>query len=374
MAQQTFDPSSKWMLEVYGASILYLAGARGVLSCKARKAEVVQPRQLPDGLLEARFADSKEPRLVLVEVATYPEPRVVQQVCDDIRLVRQARGVLPEAVVLCLCPRGQYRVPEQAQARSALGWTTETLSWKVVELWTLSAEELLAAPNVGVVPWATLARYDGPPEVLLQRCRDRIDREGGRQTDNLLAVSQVFAKLHFDRPGWLEIIGGKKMFSDLPPIKELTAESARATHVKNILRVLSKRFGAAPPAVAAGLAQVKEEDQFERLLDLAVTCASLPHFEDAPAPGIARTTAGLNARQTPLAQGTAGGGKALTGLGGGSAWGIPGCMDGWWVRVCGSLYPPGAAVVRGLLTRVSESLSGHPAHERNPCGWCRRGT
>jgi hypothetical protein len=44
---------------------------------------------------------------VLVEVATYPEKRVVDQVQDDIRLVRQARGVLPEAVVLCLCPRGQ---------------------------------------------------------------------------------------------------------------------------------------------------------------------------------------------------------------------------------------------------------------------------
>lgn len=307
MAQQTFDPSSKWMLEVYGASILYLAGARGVLSCKARKAEVVQPRQLPDGLLEARFADSKEPRLVLVEVATYPEPRVVQQVCDDIRLVRQARGAARGGGAVPVPARPVPRA-RAVQARSALGWTTETLSWKVVELWTLSAEELLAAPNVGVVPWATLARYDGPPEVLLQRCRDRIDREGGRQTDNLLAVSQVFAKLHFDRPGWLEIIGGKKMFSDLPPIKELTAESARATHVKNILRVLSKRFGAAPPAVAAGLAQVKEEDQFERLLDLAVTCASLPHFEDAlrrelPAPPPASTRGKRRSRKAPPEEG-----------------------------------------------------------------------
>src|SRR5207244_6847030 len=125
---------------------------------QARAAEVVQPRKLPDGLLEARFAGSAEPSLVLVEVATYPEPRVVQQVQDDIRLVRQARGVLPEALVLCLCPRGNYRVPQQAEARSTLGWTAETLSWKVVELWMLSAEEVRAAPNVGIVPWASLAR------------------------------------------------------------------------------------------------------------------------------------------------------------------------------------------------------------------------
>src|SRR5258708_4922760 len=176
------------MIEEQGASILYLAGARSVVSCRARKAEVVQPRKLPDGLLEVRFADKAEPSLVLIEVATYPEKRVVQQIQDGIRLVRQARGVLPEALVLCLCPRGRYRVPEQAQENSTLGWTAETLRWKVVEAWTLSAEELLAAPSVGVVPWVTAAHYDGPPEVLLQRCRDRIEREGGKQKANLLAV------------------------------------------------------------------------------------------------------------------------------------------------------------------------------------------
>jgi hypothetical protein len=41
MSQQWFDPSSKWMLEERGASILYLAGERSVVSCRARKAEVV---------------------------------------------------------------------------------------------------------------------------------------------------------------------------------------------------------------------------------------------------------------------------------------------------------------------------------------------
>lgn len=49
MAQPTYDPSSKWMLEEQGRSILYLGGARRVLSCRARKAEVVQPRKLPGG-------------------------------------------------------------------------------------------------------------------------------------------------------------------------------------------------------------------------------------------------------------------------------------------------------------------------------------
>ena len=115
------------MLEEHGAGILYLPGARNELSCRARKAEVLQPRKLPDGLLEARFAGVKAPRLILVEVATYPEPRVVQQVCDDLRLVRQSRGVLIDAVVLGLCPKGSYRVPETAQETSPLGSSDERL-------------------------------------------------------------------------------------------------------------------------------------------------------------------------------------------------------------------------------------------------------
>src|SRR5262249_58394307 len=99
--------------------VLGVAGLRGVLSCEAEQAEVVLPRKLPDGLLKVRIAGRPNPVPVLVEVATYPEPRVVEQVCGDLRLVRQARGVLPDAVVLCLCAKGAYRVPDRAASESA---------------------------------------------------------------------------------------------------------------------------------------------------------------------------------------------------------------------------------------------------------------
>lgn len=281
MAQQRFDPSSKWMLEEQGASLLYLAGARNVMSCKARQAEVVQPRQLPDGLLEVRLAGTTKPGLVLVEVATYPEKRVVEQMQDGIRLVRQARGVLPEALVVCLCQRGTYRVPERAEQASSLGWTRETLSWKVVEVWTLSAEELLAAPNVGVVLWALMAQYDGSPEVLLQRCRDRIEREGGSQRANLLAVAQVFARLHFDKPAWLELLGGSKAMIESPFLQEIEAEAGRVAFRKAIIRFLEVRFKDVPPTVTAGLQLVKDEEKLTSLTDQAALCDSLPAFEKA---------------------------------------------------------------------------------------------
>jgi hypothetical protein len=280
VSRQWFDPSSKWMLEEQGASILYLAGARSVVSCRARKAEVVQPRKLPDGLLEARFAGSAEARLILVEVATYPEKRVVEQVCGDLRLVRQARGVLVDAVVLCLCPKGRFRVPRTAEDASPLGWAGEALRWKVVELWELPAEDLLAAPDVAVALWATLAKYDGPPEVLLRRCRDRIDRDGGAQRANLLAVAQVFAQLHFGKPEWLDILGGSKAMIESPLIQSIVQESKRTGQVELIVDTLKDKFGPVGATIEAGLPLVKDAG-LRRLIVQAVTCASLQAFEEA---------------------------------------------------------------------------------------------
>jgi len=47
-----YDRSSKWLIQHHGGSILRLVGAPEVVSWRPLQAEVVQPGQLPDGLLE----------------------------------------------------------------------------------------------------------------------------------------------------------------------------------------------------------------------------------------------------------------------------------------------------------------------------------
>jgi hypothetical protein len=172
-------------------------------------------------------------------------------------------------------------VPHTAAQSSPLNWSGETLRWKVVELWKLSAEDLLSAPDVGVVPWASLAKHDGPPEVLLQRCRDRLEREGGEQKANLLAVAQVFAQLHFDKPEWLDILGGSKAMIKSPLIQRIVEEKERGTWAKAAIEVLQERFRAVTPAISAGLEQVKETERLTRLTRQASVCASLQAFEEA---------------------------------------------------------------------------------------------
>ena len=51
---QEYDKSSKWLIQHHGNSILHLAGVRDILDWRPLQAEFVQPRRLPDGLLEVR--------------------------------------------------------------------------------------------------------------------------------------------------------------------------------------------------------------------------------------------------------------------------------------------------------------------------------
>ena len=202
MPQQPFDKSSKYLIQRQARGILALGGATGVRSARALASELVQPRQLPDGLLEVFFDGRKQPDHVLVEVATYPEKRALRQAMADLTLAQQyLKGVLPELLVLVLCPKGKQRIPDEHPVRSRLGWSKLVEGWKVVELWTVPAEGLLAATDAGVLPWATLTRYDGPPADLLERCRDRIEQLAApADRTDLLAVAQVLGGSSFPSP------------------------------------------------------------------------------------------------------------------------------------------------------------------------------
>ncbi len=288
MAEAIYDKSSKWLLEHQGRGLAFLAGLRGVTACRAVQPEVVQPRQLPDGLLEVRVRGRRQPILLLVEFCTYPEKRAVDQMMNDLMLVKQARGALPEGLALVLCPRGEYRIPEEgafesspspcpARARSMLGWSKGSLSWKVLPLWTLPAEEMLASPDVGVVPWVTLMSTQGPAEPLLRRCRERIDREGGRERANLLAVTQTLMRLRFGQE-LLDLFGGSEAMIESPLMKEFAEQIDRKRQRQDVADAVQVRFAALPENARASLEGLNDEGKLTDLLRFAITCLTLDEF------------------------------------------------------------------------------------------------
>jgi hypothetical protein len=220
-----YDKSSKWLIQHHGDSILRLAGVDDLAEWRPMQAEVVQPRQLPDGLIEARRRGQTEPDLFVLELATFPESRIEEQVVRDVALVFLDRRILPEVLVLVLHPKGNQRAPGAAALRSAWGWTGWQLSWKVIELWNIAAEDLLRADDVGLIPWVPLTRFDGPPEPILSQCRVRIDRDAApEEHDHLLAVTQVLAGLRYNDPKLFQLLEGREAMIESPVLQELKSQ------------------------------------------------------------------------------------------------------------------------------------------------------
>jgi len=146
------DKSPKWLIEHHGDAILRLGGVTDLVRWKAAPAELVLPTKLPDGLIFAWRAGRDRPEPHVVEIATYPELRATEQALRDLLLVYLIRGEVPNVLVLVLRPKGQLRIPDRAHRPGSDGVTELGGRWRVVELWTVPAEPVLAAADPGMMP------------------------------------------------------------------------------------------------------------------------------------------------------------------------------------------------------------------------------
>jgi hypothetical protein len=190
-------------------------------------------------------------------------------------LVYLVRNEVPNVLVLVLRPKGQLRVPDRAQRPSADGVTELTGRWRVVELWNVPAEPVLATADPGLMPWVPLMQSAEPPEVVLRRCREVIDQHApAAEHEQLLTVTQVFTSLRYKDPNLVSILGGKNAMIESPLIREITAERSH----KHILRALRTRFGPVPPELEAELKSILDESVLDAAIELAVSSPSLERF------------------------------------------------------------------------------------------------
>jgi hypothetical protein len=291
---QPYDKSSKWLIQHHGDSILRLAGIEKIAAWRPAQAEVVQPRQMPDGLLEVRLESEDRDDLFLLEVATFPERRVTKQLMRDLMLVYLDRGELPEAVTLVLRPKGKYQIPRACKLRSRRGLSSCRLKWHVVELWTVPAEDLLRAGDIGLIPWIPLTRFLDPPELMMERCRAEIETAApASEKANLLAVTQVLAFLRYNSIELLQVLGGEKVMLEIPFLeqivrersREATREAARKavceTAHSYIAEFLEARFGEIPGDLLEAIESVVDETQLKALVRSAGACPDLAAFRQA---------------------------------------------------------------------------------------------
>ncbi len=274
-----YDKSSKWLIQHHGDSILRLAGIQDIVSWRPLPGELIQSRRFPDGVLEVRGPGEAEADVCILEIATYPDSRVPSQAVRDAALVYLARDIVPEVVVLFLHPKGNVDAAGSAALCSRRGLTKWDLSWRVVKLWEVSAEHLLAAGDIGLIPWVPLTRFDGAPERIIRQCRARIDRDAPpNEHENLLAVTQVLTGLRYNDTMLFQLLGGRKAMIESPVLQELIAERTRETMVRDVTDFLVARFGPKAEALEADLTAIGDEARLKELVKLAATCRTLGSF------------------------------------------------------------------------------------------------
>ncbi|MSU77449.1 MAG: hypothetical protein EXS16_05050 [Gemmataceae bacterium] len=254
------------------------------------------PKQILDGLLDVTFAHRPHTDPFLIEVEVYPDRETLDQLRDDAAMVILARGVLPDILIIVLCPKGNAVIPDEIVVPSAHGMSELRLRIRVVNLWTLSAELLLATNDVGLILWVPLTQWNGPPEDLLRTCREKIVNDGPpREIGNLLAATRTMAEMRYNDVNLLRLLEEipmtmEKVYNASPFIQRLRAESQheglregmregkRETSSQLIIRRLTKRFGGVPLDFSAQLAAVSNETQLLELVEFAYECDSLERF------------------------------------------------------------------------------------------------
>jgi hypothetical protein len=200
-------------------------------------------------------------------------------------LVYLERGIVPGVVAFVLHPRGKKRAAREIVLESDDGSTRIHIAWQVVELWRIPAAELLAAGDIGLIPWVPLAHIEGPPEPIFRECRARIERDAPRsEQENLLVASHFLAGLKYNDRKLFQLLGGRKAMTKIgsPVLREIldeaAQEAAHETTIENLVAVLAARFGTDAEAVRSDLKAIKDDARLKELLTLAATCPDLESF------------------------------------------------------------------------------------------------
>lgn len=275
-----YDAATKWLIETFATQLLRLAGVGPVSAVKPIPSELTQARQLPDGLLEVTYPDQTEPVLYLIEINTYPYARVATELLDDVLLTYLDRRTIPEVIALTLCEKGKARIDTALRVPSRFGRTWLEAGWKVVNLWELNASDFLPLTDPGLAPWVPLMRIDGPPEPVLQQCREVIAGvpEPSRRA-NLLGVTQILAGLRFDEALLQRLFRLEGSMIESPVIQQWLRQTAIETRQTVVLEAVESRFGTPVPAdIAASVRLITDETRLRQLVPLVYASVSLDDF------------------------------------------------------------------------------------------------
>lgn len=148
-----------------------------------------------------------------------------------------------------------------------------------MNLWELNAADFLPLTDPGMAPWLPLMRIDGPPEVVLQQCKDAIEAvsQTGRRS-NLLGVTQILGGLRFEDKLLEAFFKVEGHMIESPVLEKWFRQRDAATRQTDILTFLEARFGPVKPELSAAVKLVTDEDRLQEMIRAAGTSSTLDEF------------------------------------------------------------------------------------------------
>jgi hypothetical protein len=119
------------------------------------------------------------------------------------------------------------------------------------------------------------------PEVLLRQCREHIEKQAPvKEWPNLLAITQIMAGMRYDIKMITRVLGGQKMLTENPLLRQLFAEKTLEILHRHIIEVLEERFDAVPDNLASAIQAIQNEKKLESHFRYAIKCRSLKSFRE----------------------------------------------------------------------------------------------
>jgi hypothetical protein len=137
----------------------------------------------------------------------------------------------------------------------------------------------------GLVPWVPLSKFEGPSGPLFQQCRAIIDQKAKpEEKENLLAVTQILARLRYNAEEAKALFGGDRPMIESPLLTEIVEEAMAKGKAEakqqDIVEVLESRFTLPTPEMVSTLRSIRDLKKLDDLLRQALRCADLQTFEN----------------------------------------------------------------------------------------------
>jgi hypothetical protein len=223
--------------------------------------------------------------------------RLAQYASLGFAATMQAKGErwLPASVVVYLDPKSYRRDPGRLELEGELGFSFR-VRYKVIKLWELPREPVLAMGSPGLCPLVPLMAGK-PEDGLLQSTHKIVESRVPAETKReLLALTAGLAGVVVRDRGLLNrlltetrLMGENYVFDVLRREGEAVGlvkgkaegrAEGRAEGIRlSLLRVLRRRFGAVPASIRSAVERARDAGRLERLLDAAAVAGNLKEFE-----------------------------------------------------------------------------------------------